>query len=387
MTHQEAILAMLQIEGLGPVHLRQLLEHFDYDPRRVWQASLADLGQVAGMGTRWIAGMDKVDWSKGTRECQQCQARNIALLCYHTTAYPRLLLPLRDPPILLYAAGTLLPQDDLAVAIVGTRQASKYGVRIAYHLAQELAQHGITVVSGLARGIDTAAHQGALAGGGRTIAVLGHGLDTIYPPDNTELAQQIATRGALVSEFPLAAPPLSPHFPRRNRIISGMSLGVIVVEGSKDSGALITVDSALEQGREVFAVPGEIGRAQSEGPHFLIQQGAKLVTSLDDVLEEIPALAEKFQRKVDAAAGGDLFATLAPENDDVPARTSAAAAATPPLNELEKSIWQALADEPQPIEIIVQKSKLGVSVVNSCLLQMELRKLVQMSPGLGYSRA
>jgi DNA processing protein len=399
MTKQEALLALQQIEGIGPVHLRRLLEYFHYEPQRIWQASLDRLGQVPGMGTRWIAGMSKVDWQAAQAECLACGEQNISLLCYHDGGYPSLLLPLADPPVLLYTAGSLLPQDDLAIAIVGTRQATSYGRRLAYTLAKELAKHGITVVSGLARGIDGAAHAGALAGGGRTIAVLGHGLNIIYPADHRELSEQIKESGALVSEFSLATEPAAYFFPRRNRIISGLSLGVIVVEGKNDSGALITADCALEQGREVFATPGEIGRPQSEGPHTLIQQGAKLVTNIDDVLEEIPALAERLRASASGtgATDDDCFASgqasettpavfATPEVKNAPISTVTPVKQPVRLSNDEHKIWQVLTPEPQPVELIVQKSNLTVAVVNSCLLQMEIRCLAKMFPGQGYGR-
>src|SRR5437016_13292528 len=201
--------------------------------------------------------------------------------------YPALLRNITDPPPVLYVDGELEPVDIQAVAIVGSRHATLYGIRIARTLAEQLSRLGFTIVSGMARGIDRVAHEGALAAGGRTLAVLGCGLDVAYPPDHTQLRAQVAKAGALLTEFPLGSPPLAAHFPRRNRILSGLSLGVVVVEAAEGSGSLITAKLAAEQGREVFAVPGPIDAPTSRGTHGLLKQGAKLTETVDDILEEL----------------------------------------------------------------------------------------------------
>src|SRR5438874_3259706 len=212
--------------------------------------------------------------------------------------YPVLLRNIPDPPPLLYVDGQVEPVDVQAVAIVGSRHATLYGIRIARTLAEELSRLGFTVVSGMARGIDRVAHEGALAAGGRTLAVLGCGLDVAYPPDHTQLRAQVAEAGALLTEFPLGSPPLAAHFPRRNRILSGLSLGVVVVEAAEGSGSLITAKLAAEQGREVFAVPGPIDAPTSRGTHGLLKQGAKLTETVDDILDELlPQLQQPITRR------------------------------------------------------------------------------------------
>jgi len=207
--------------------------------------------------------------------------------------YPENLKHIYDPPSVLYTKGEILPEDSLAVAIVGTRGPSAYGVQTARRLAGECVQAGMTVISGLARGIDTAAHKGALKAGGRTIAVLGSGFLNIYPSENVGLAGEISKNGAVISEFAMAMQPLRRNFPRRNRIISGLSLAVIVVEAAAKSGSLITADCALEQGREVFAVPGIVKSITSQGTHQLLRQGARLIETVDDILEELQPLCEE----------------------------------------------------------------------------------------------
>ena len=212
--------------------------------------------------------------------------------------YPVLLRNIPDPPPVLYVDGELEPVDVQAVAIVGSRHATLYGIRIARTLAEQLSRLGFTIVSGMARGIDRVAHEGALAAGGRTLAVLGCGLDVAYPPDHTQLRAQVAEAGALLTEFPLGSPPLAAHFPRRNRILSGLSMGVIVVEAAEGSGSLITAKLAAEQGREVFAVPGPIDAPTSRGTHGLLKQGAKLTETVDDILDELlPQLEQPIIRR------------------------------------------------------------------------------------------
>jgi len=273
-------------------------------------------------------------------------------------AYPSPLRMIADPPSPLYVRGDVVSSDARAVAIVGTRRASAYGANVARVLGTELARAGVTVVSGLARGIDAAAHQGAIEAGGRTIAVLGCGVDVVYPPEHKRLLAQVVARGAAVSEHPPGTPPLRHHFPRRNRIISGLSLGVIVVEGRDDSGALITASAAAEQGREVFAVPGLIFDARSRAPHRLLQEGAKLVACVEDVLEELrlPALP---------------LAVAAPE-----AR----------LEGLEERVYAQVDLEPAHIDQLAQRAGLPVGQVARSLLTLECRGLIEALPGQRYTR-
>lgn len=270
--------------------------------------------------------------------------------------YPKNLKNIYDPPDPLYVKGRIVPGDDIAVAIVGSRKASLYGLKTCEKLAYELAGMGVTIVSGLARGIDSAAHRGALKAGGRTIAVFGCGLDYIYPSENKKLAEEIEQNGALVSEFPAGAMPLPYNFPKRNRIISGLSLGVVVVEASKDSGALITADFALEQGREVFAVPGKIDASTSTGTHRLIKEGAKLVEGADDILEELN-LKSTVQSSPMPNAG---------------------------IDEYEQKIYSILSDEPKYIDEITKEANLVSSEVCDILLRLQLKKLIKELPGKRY---
>jgi len=271
--------------------------------------------------------------------------------------YPELLREISTPPYLLYARGEILPQDELAVAIVGTRMPTAYGRQIAYDLAYNIAKNGITVISGLALGTDSAAHQGALDANGRTIAVLGCGADTIYPISNRALAEKIQKQGAIISEFPLGMPPLKQNFPARNRIISGMSLGTVVVEAPEDSGSLITARFALEQGREVFGVPGNVTSKMSDGPNNLIKMGAKAVTSHSDIIDELnlaQVLGETGAKEI-----------IADSKD-------------------EAEILKHLSKEPAHIDSIVRQSGLETSIVGSTLTLMEMKGKVRNISGAGY---
>ena len=282
--------------------------------------------------------------------------------------YPAPLLQLPDPPAFLYIRGQWIDADRTAVAIVGSRQASFYGQEVAERLAYDLAVRGVTVVSGLARGIDAAAHRGALnAHGGRTIAVLGNGLSSVYPPQHQELAGRIAERGAVCSEYPMRAEPLPYNFPKRNRLISGLSLGVVVVEAAAHSGALITADLALEQGREVFAVPGPVHAMNSQGTHGLLKQGAKLVTSVEDIIEEL-RLKPLIEEAVSPAADGTSSPAMM-----VPARSL--------LDEERRVLRQLRADRPSDLDDIALKTRLPVSACASILLSLELKRLVRQLPG------
>jgi len=297
-------------------------------------------------------------------ELSLARQAGVHLVTQEQPAYPKLLREIHDPPRALYIKGSL-PAEELAVAIVGSRHASLYGMQTAERLAYDVALRGITVVSGLARGIDSAAHRGALRAGGRTIAVLGSGLADIYPPEHTELAAQIAKQGAVISEYPMEMPPVGSNFPRRNRIISGLSLGVVVVEAAARSGALITADCALEQGREVFAVPGPITTPTSQGTHHLLKQGARLVTSVEDILEELR-----------------LQPQTAPE-----VRHAASPGEAAPLATQEARIFACVsADEPRYIDTIAADSGVDTAEVSSTLLQLELKHLVCQLPGKRFIR-
>ena len=285
------------VSGVGPRHRQDLLTRFG-SPAAVLAASTAELQSVSGIGpkiaARIAAAHQEID---AEAELALAAEHGIDVLTEADDDYPRTLRQIHDPPGVLFRHGTYLPQDELAIAIVGTRHATRYGLAQAERLAASLARVGFTIVSGLARGVDAAAHRGALDAGGRTIAVLGSGLLNIYPPEHVGLANDVAASGCLLSEAPPRMAPLSGAFPQRNRIISGLSVGTIVVEAANRSGALITARHAYEQGREVFAVPGPIDSRLSHGCHSLIKDGAKLVESIDDVLAELGPLAENVARE------------------------------------------------------------------------------------------
>ena len=281
-----AWIAFNRAPGVGVVRFRRLLERFG-SLSEAWRAPRRALAE-AGLDRRALDGVAHLQSALDpARELARVRAAGAAALTWRDADYPALLQAIPDPPPVLYVKGRLTGVDAGAVGMVGTRRATVYGRDVAERLARDLAANGVTVVSGLAKGIDTHAHRGALGGGGRTIAVLGHGLDTVYPPENRRLAAEIVERGALVSDYPFGAGPLAEYFPPRNRIISGLSAGVVVVEADHTSGALITSKFALDQGRDVFAVPGPINAPSSRGCNRLIQDGAKLVTSAEDILFDL----------------------------------------------------------------------------------------------------
>jgi DNA processing protein len=290
MTPTEACVALNMVPNLGPVRLRKLVQRFG-SPEAVLQARKSDLRSVDGIGPELTDAI--CDWEKHVdlgAELQRVATFGATLVTQSSPEYPRALLELHNPPIVLYVWGTVTQQDWRAIGIVGSRKTSHYGLECSKRLSYQLAYAGLTVVSGLARGIDTAAHQGALAASGRTIAVIGSGLMDLYPPENASLAERIATSGAVVSEFPMTFPPSPQTFPYRNRIVAGWGRGLLVVEAGLKSGALITSEQALENGRLVYAVPGQIDRPTSFGTNRLIQQGAKLVTSAGDILDDMNSL-------------------------------------------------------------------------------------------------
>src|SRR5438093_7688032 len=293
--------------------------------------------------------------------------------------YPVLLRNIPDPPPVLYIDGEVEPADVQAVAIVGSRHATLYGIRIARTLAEELSRLGFTIVSGMARGIDRVAHEGALAAGGRTLAVLGCGLDVDYPPDPTQLRAQVAKARALLTEFPLGSPPLAAHFPRRNRILSGLSLGVVVVEAAEGSGSLITAKLAADQGREVFAVPGPIDAPTSRGTHGLLKQGAKLTETVDDILEELlPQLEQPIIRTRRAPFPG--LGAGAPEH-----RPSSCELAN--FSPEEEKVYAVVSREPQSIDELSERPALASSRVVCALLSLELKDAVRQAPGQRYHRS
>lgn len=304
-----------------------------------------------------------------SHELAGLQKEGLTVLPIASPHYPQSLRWIPDPPLLLYMRGALHPEDRLAIAVVGSRKPSNYGKLMAQRLSTELVQHGFTVVSGLARGIDSQAHQATLKARGRTVAVLGSGINVIYPPENRRLYDTIVNAGALLSEFPLDTKPDRWNFPRRNRIISGLALGTLVVEAAANSGALHTARHALEQGREVFAIPGRIDVPNSRGAHSLIKHGAKLVEGIGDILAEFP----------DAIQDAAIRQRSTPE--PVSARQ------TPPDLSVEEARVLALVEpEETHIDALIQASQLSAHVVASILVTLELRGLIRQFPGKLFAR-
>lgn len=287
---------------------------------------------------------------------KRLQDYNVDVLTILDQEYPNVLRDIGNPPPILYIRGGFKKEDDLAVSIIGSRTASYYGKQIAEKFSHSLVNMGFTIVSGMARGIDTVAHQTAINKGGRTVAFLGSGIDVVYPRENKKLYQEIIENGAVVSEFPLGTEPVAVNFPQRNRLISGMSLGIVVVEATLQSGTFITVKWALEQGKEVFAVPGDTRRKTSMGTNKLIQQGAKLIVDVEDILEEFPFLKRK-----------DFVPTSPAEEIE--------------LSTVEKKVFDSMRESPLLIDDIIETTKLPSSKVSSILLSLEIKGLIQQLPG------
>jgi DNA processing protein len=383
MTEKLPWLALRGLPGIGLVLFQRLTRAFG-SPAAVFQTPAAQLRGVRGLTPALVQAITSFrDWHRVEAELEKIAAAGVEVLLQVDPRFPARLRQIPYPPPFLFFKGTILPQDDLALAVVGTRTASYYGLKTCRRLAGALAVRGLTVVSGLARGIDTAAHQGALENGGRTLAVLGCGLDVVYPPENRLLYEKIPAQGALISEFPLGAPPEAKNFPIRNRLISGLSLGVVVVEAGIKSGAGITAQIALDQGREVFAVPGPIDSPTSVGPHRLIQDGAKLVQDPEDIFQELPGLAQ---------GPGPLFAaparvreTAAPADATpmpAPAPPPVSAATLPPRP--EDPLLPFLGSDPIQLEELTRASRLPAAEVLSRLTLLELQGLVRELPGKCY---
>ncbi len=285
MENREYLIALNMIEGLGSIRMTKLLSYFN-SAENIFKADESKLQSIASIGKEISRRIKAFNIKDLREELELCKKENIRVISIFDRDYPELLKSIPDAPMVLYIKGKLDCLLGLNIAVIGSRKASSYGLLTAERISRQLASLGVTIVSGMARGIDSAAHRGALDAGGRTVAVLGSGVLNIYPPENASLAKKISNNGALISEFPLKRAPLRENFPRRNRIVSGLSKGVVVVEAAKRSGALITADLALDQGRDVFAIPGEVDSPTSYGTNYLIKQGAKLVDSAEDILEE-----------------------------------------------------------------------------------------------------
>lgn len=357
--------------GVGPRVATKLLEAFG-SPDSVFHATRSQLEMLRLRPETIESIMSREFEARASVELERVKRIGGDILLLDDGSYPQLLREIPDPPITLYVRGKW--EECLTmpcVAIIGSRLSSTYGTNAAEMLARELASHGICVISGLARGIDTSAHRGALRGGGKTVAVLGTGIDGAYPRENMRLINDILeSGGAVVSQFPLGTPPLKDNFPYRNRIISGLSLGVLIVEASERSGSLITARLAMEQNREVMAVPGNITSANSYGTNYLIKCGAKLVQQWQDVVSELP---------------GDIAAAILPPRVDDETRSNDAA--PPDLNDCERKVWSVLrADEPVHIDILLGSSGLSFGDLNTTLVSLDIRDLIRVLPGKHYAR-
>ncbi|MBI1886560.1 MAG: DNA-protecting protein DprA [Chloroflexi bacterium] len=358
-TDRKYWVAFNRIPNIGRVRFSLLENHFGR-LENAWTASRAEL-RSAGLDERSASIIvNERPKVSPDDEMERLGRHKIDPLTWNDAAYPSRLKEIFDPPPVLYVRGKLTEADEMAVAVVGTRRPTPYGRQAAEELTWGLAKSGITVVSGLARGVDAGAHRAALDAGGRTIAVMACGLDMVYPAEHARLALEISERGALISDYPLGTQPRGDYFPRRNRIMSGLSLGVLVVEGDMKSGALITARLALEQNREVFAVPGSVFSPQSRGTNSLIQEGAKLVSRVEDVLEE-------------------LNLTMVPQQLEM--------REVIPATDTEASLLRHISKEPVHIDEVCRKSGLPIATVSSALAMLELKGLVRQMGPMNYVRA
>ena len=360
MTEHEAYIALNMIDQLGPVRVRSLVAALG-SPQAILRADVDALMRAEGIGAelaqRIVTQRENVDPADEEQRATRLHAR---LIAFSDPDYPEALKAIHDPPLALYVQGQLEPRDRHALALVGTRRPTHYGTGMADRLAYQLAKVGFTVVSGLARGIDTIAHKGSLKGGGRTLAVLGSALDRIYPEENVELAAAIARSGAVISEYTLGREPDRTTFPYRNRVISGLSMGVVVVEAGVNSGALMTADQALDQGRSVFAVPGRVDNAAARGCHRLIQTGARLIEDVDDILQEFEFLIPPDSRKKAAAMDPRPQVPLTPD---------------------EQALVRALWEEPLDVDTLARRANLTSAALSGLLLGLEMKRVVRMLPG------
>ncbi len=360
MDAREALVVLNLLEGIGPVRVRQLLECFG-DAAKVLQANRPALMRVKGIGDD-LAGTI-VQWQSTTdlaRELKRAEDFGARLVFQTDNEYPELLREIYDPPIVLYVKGRMLPEDKNSIAMVGARRTTHYGQDTARKLSYQLAGHGITVVSGGARGIDSASHQGALSAKGRTIAVLGTGINIVYPAENAGLYERISDNGAVITQFPFNRKGDKQSFPIRNRIVAGMTLGTVVVEANQKSGALITANMAADNNRQVFAVPGRIDSPQSRGCHNLIRNGAALCENAEDILAE-------FEHLFPNQALGQ-----ADDSEPMPLAN---------LTEQEQAVFDVLETTEQTIDTIIAKSDLPTPMVSVALLGLEMKRLAKQLPG------
>lgn len=364
-------LRLQMADGIGPILARRLIDHFETIDA-VLSASPGDLAGVEGIGRERARALAEArDDPAVDREIELAAKLGIRIVCLDDAEYPHPLRHINDPPLCLYIRGRLEPEDAIAIAVVGSRKCTRYGAEQAERFGAALASAGFTVISGLARGVDGAAQRGAVAAGGRSIAVLGNGLATVYPPEHGELAMQVAARGAVLSELPLETPPEASNFPHRNRIIAGLGLGVLVIEAAHRSGARITARLASEYNREVFAVPGRVDTPTAHGVNAMIRDGqAKLVTCLQDILDDL----------------GDVGRMMAPADADPPVTGGTGSSEPPGLTPDESTVWGALGEEAVELDEVAHATKLRIETVAAILTRLQLRGAVTALPGQRFER-
>ena len=355
MNDLEALVSLNIIPQIGSVRLSKLLDVFK-KPGAIFTAGHKDLASV--LGQEISQSIVSFDYKRLDSDLSSARGSGLKIITILDSEYPKALKEIPGAPIVLYIFGEILLEDSLAVGIVGSRRASFYGLNQSEKFAADLAVHGITVVSGMAKGVDTYAHRGALKVKGRTIAVIGSGFNHIYPEENKDLAKEISFSGAVISEFPMEASPLPQNFPRRNRLISGLSMGVLITEAAKNSGALITADFALEQGKDVFALPGRIDSAMAMGSNALLKQGAKLVTCCEDIFQELNLdTGEKFEMKKPDSLFGE-----------------------------ENQVYGFIGSNATSIDDLIEKTSLPSSRILNSVLKLRFKKLIRQLPGKQFVR-
>jgi DNA processing protein len=348
-------IALSMLSDIGPMSAKKLLAAFG-TPERIFDARVDDLLEIENIGRNRANSIRQFSsWEDVEKRAKLIEQKGITAVSFESHSYPEMLREIDDAPLVLYMKGTFIPQDRYAIAVVGSRKLTDYGASVADRVAVDLACMGFTIVSGMARGVDSLSHNAALRTGGRTIAVLGSGVDVPYPPENKTLMEKIAGSGCVMSEFPPGTPPDKENFPKRNRIISGLSFGVLIVEATSDSGALITARYATDQGREVFAVPGNITSANSEGTNELIRKGARLIRHANDIVEELAPVLKGFIRSAEKV--------------------------TIDITEDEKRLCTLLSGEPKQIDDISRESGLPASKVLGVLLGLEMKGAVKQITG------
>jgi len=382
---QKNWLTLAMVPGVGSALFLRLLARYR-DPGVVLRQSVPALAEIVGekVATAIHLAREHVDIDLQEQRMDACGARLVTMEC---PDYPASLAEIYDPPLALFLRGTLLETDQYAVAVVGTRRPSPYGIEQAERLAGDLARRGITIVSGMAEGIDGAAHRAAIQAGGRTIAVLGCGVDEVFPVINARLMEDIIAHGAVVSPFPMGMKALRGNFPRRNRVISGLSMGVVVVEAPPGSGSLITARLAAEQGREVFAVPGPVNRANSRGPHGLIREGAKLVESADDILRELKLPARFYRKPSHPAPEDDLFSGMDAPREAGATEASALPGPAPELTPVEADVLAFLNPEGSFVDEVAMVCRIPVPEALAALTMLELKGLARQFSGQRFAPA